>query len=114
MRIFVYRCSKEALNGLDIKGKVILCDGSFGPVELFEDILTNVVSGGASGIIFALYTTDILASNEECEGIPCVLIDLDIGSQITEYISSQRHETIFCDLPNYTVTFSYNLTILMC
>ncbi|CAO2166686.1 unnamed protein product [Urochloa humidicola] len=85
-------CSREALNGTNIEGKVVLCiEITFGPIiKLFEDALANVHSGGASGLIFALYTTDILVSNEECQGIPCVLIDIDIGFQVLTYIGSQR------------------------
>ncbi|OEL23522.1 Subtilisin-like protease SBT3.3, partial [Dichanthelium oligosanthes] len=85
-------CSREALNGTDINGKVVLCiEITFGPtVNIFEDALANVLSGGASGLIFALYTTDVLLSTEGCQGIPCVLIDIDIGSQVLTYIGSQR------------------------
>ncbi|CAO2197295.1 unnamed protein product [Urochloa humidicola] len=85
-------CSREALNGTNIEGKVVLCiEITFGPIiNLFEDALANVHSGAASGLIFALYTTDILVSTEECQGIPCVLIDIDIGFQVLAYIGSQR------------------------
>ncbi|TKW17221.1 hypothetical protein SEVIR_5G352000v4 [Setaria viridis] len=85
-------CSREALNGTNIKGKVVLCiEITFGPVaKIFEDALANVHSGGASGLILALYTTDFLVSTEGCQGMPCVLIDIDIGFQVLTYIGSQR------------------------
>ncbi|CAM0149431.1 unnamed protein product [Urochloa decumbens] len=85
-------CSREALSGTNIKGKVVLCiEITFGPIiKIFEDALANVHSGGASGLIFALYTTDMLVSTEECQGIPCVVIDIDIGFQVLTYIGSQR------------------------
>ncbi|CAL4947023.1 unnamed protein product [Urochloa decumbens] len=85
-------CSREALSGTNIKGKVVLCiEITFGPIiKIFEDALANVHSGGASGLIFALYTTDMLVSTEECQGIPCVVIDIDIGFQVLTYIGSQQ------------------------
>ena len=88
----VYSCSREALNGTNIKGKIVLCiEITFGPVvQIFEDAFANVHSGGASGLILALYTTDVLANTEKCQGIPCVLIDIDIGFQVLTYIGSQR------------------------
>ena len=88
----VYSCSREALNGTNIKGKIVLCiEITFGPVvQIFEDAFANVHRGGASGLILALYTTDVLASTEQCQGIPCVLIDIDIGFQVLTYIGSQR------------------------
>jgi len=88
----VYSCSREALNGTNIKGKIVLCiEITFGPVvQIFEDAFANVHSGGESGLILALYTTDVLASTEQCQGIPCVLIDIDIGFQVLTYIGSQR------------------------
>jgi len=85
-------CSSEVLNGTNIKGKIVLCiEMTFGPVvKIFEDAFANVHSGGASGLILALYTTDVLANTEKCQGIPCVLIDIDIGFQVLTYIGSQR------------------------
>uniref|UniRef100_A0A0D9V6Q4 Uncharacterized protein n=1 Tax=Leersia perrieri TaxID=77586 RepID=A0A0D9V6Q4_9ORYZ len=84
-------CSGEALNGTTIKGKIVLCvEASYGPIENFIDnIFQNVLSNGASGLIFALYTTDILLSTEDCLGIACVLVDIDIGFQVATYIGSQ-------------------------
>ncbi|KAL6616209.1 hypothetical protein ACP70R_038479 [Stipagrostis hirtigluma subsp. patula] len=85
-------CSREALNGTSIMGKVVLCiEVTFGPtIKIFQDAVANVHSGGASGLIFALYTTDVLFSTEECQGIPCVFIDIGVGFQIITYIGSQR------------------------
>ncbi|KAL6853832.1 hypothetical protein ACP4OV_019861 [Aristida adscensionis] len=85
-------CSKEALNGTSINGKSVLCiEITFGPaVKISRDALANVRSGGASGLIFALYTTDFLFSPEECQGIPCVFIDINIGFQILSYIGSHK------------------------
>lgn len=91
-RLSVYSCSREALNGTDINGKVVLCiEITFGPIgNIFNNAFANVHGGGASGLIFALYTTDILLSTDRCQGIPCVVIDIDIGFQILTYIGSQR------------------------
>lgn len=88
----VYSCSREALNGTSINGKVVLCiEMTFGPIgNFFRDVFPNVHSGGASGLIFALYTTDVLLSTDNCQGIACVFVDIDIGFQVATYIGSQR------------------------
>uniref|UniRef100_A0A0A8YUG8 Uncharacterized protein n=1 Tax=Arundo donax TaxID=35708 RepID=A0A0A8YUG8_ARUDO len=54
------------------------------------DPLTNVQSGGASGLIIALYTVDVLLSTEDTQGIPFVLVDNDIGFHVATYIGNQR------------------------
>ncbi|KAG8055119.1 hypothetical protein GUJ93_ZPchr0001g30135 [Zizania palustris] len=84
-------CSKEVLNGTSINGKVVLCiEVTFGPIINFvKDIYADVIRGGASGLIFALYTTDFLLSTEDCQGIACVLVDIDIGFQVATYIGSE-------------------------
>ncbi|KAL5229356.1 hypothetical protein ABZP36_017621 [Zizania latifolia] len=84
-------CSKEVLNGTSINGKVVLCiEVTFGPLRNFvKDIYADVIRGGASGLIFALYTTDILLTTEGCQGIACVLVDIDIGFQVATYIGSE-------------------------
>ena len=88
----VYSCSEEALNGTIIDGKVVLCIAeNFGPTaDIIPDVITNVKSGGASGLIFALYTIDMLRSTDECFGMACVIVDIDIGFQAAAYIGSQR------------------------
>ncbi|CAM0883250.1 unnamed protein product [Alopecurus aequalis] len=85
-------CSQEALNGTIISGKVVLCIAeNFGPtVEIILDAITNVKSGGASGLIFALYTIDVLASTDDCLGMACVIVDIEIGFQAATYIGSQN------------------------
>ncbi|CAM0883249.1 unnamed protein product [Alopecurus aequalis] len=84
-------CSGEALNGTIINGKVVLCIvENFGPTEdIIPDIITNAKSGGASGVIFAIYTIDVLASTDDCLGMACVIVDLEIGFQAATYIGSQ-------------------------
>uniref|UniRef100_A0ACD5VSA7 Uncharacterized protein n=1 Tax=Avena sativa TaxID=4498 RepID=A0ACD5VSA7_AVESA len=85
-------CSPEALNGTIINGKVVLCiEENFGPTaDIIPDVITNAKSGGASGIIFALYTIDVLTSTDDCLGMACVIVDIDIGFQAATYIGSQR------------------------
>jgi hypothetical protein len=96
----VYSCSGEALNGTIINGKVVLCIAeNFGPTaDIIPDVITNVKTGGASGLIFALYTIDVLMSTDDCLGMACVIVDIDIGFQAATYIGSQRLEAHFCDL----------------
>ncbi|KAM3333090.1 hypothetical protein ACQJBY_028291 [Aegilops geniculata] len=84
-------CSIEALNGTEINGKIVLCiKETFGPTaDILPDAITNVKSGGAFGLIFAIYTIDKLLSTEDCVGMACVIVDIDIGFQVATYIGSQ-------------------------
>ena len=76
---------------MEINGKVVLCiKETFGPpADIIPDAITNVKSGGAFGLIFAIYTIDKLLSTEDCVGIACVIVDIDIGFQVATYIGSQ-------------------------
>lgn len=76
---------------MEINGKVVLCiKETFGPtVDIIPDAITNVKTGGASGLIFAIYTVDNLLSTEDCVGMACVIVDIDIGFQVATYIGSQ-------------------------
>jgi hypothetical protein len=70
----------------------VLCIAEkFGPAaDMISDAITNIKSGGASGFIFALYTIDALSSTDDCLGMACVIVDIDIGFQAATYIGSQR------------------------
>lgn len=83
-------CTEDALNGTDVKGKIVLClpltrQDALDPLTFFPRALQNVRSGGGSGLIFAQYTTDSLFVTSDCQGIACVLVDLDTGKQISKY-----------------------------
>ncbi|XP_066312731.1 subtilisin-like protease SBT3.5 isoform X1 [Miscanthus floridulus] len=86
-------CTADALNGTDLKGKIVLCFPSdpksplpLVPETAFQVALRNVRDAGASGLIFAQYTTDLLGATARCQGIACVRVDLDTGYQILRYI----------------------------
>jgi hypothetical protein len=70
----------------------VLCIAEkFGPaVDMISDAITNIKSGGASGLIFALYTIDVLLSTDDCKGMACIIVDNAIGFQAATYIGSQR------------------------
>ncbi|CAO2166680.1 unnamed protein product [Urochloa humidicola] len=84
------QCTADKLNGTDLKGKIVLCATpnspmEFGPDEVFGKAFRNVLNGGGSGLIFVQYTTDKLQS---CGGIPCVLVDIDTGKKIRQYLNA--------------------------
>ncbi|KAL6616206.1 hypothetical protein ACP70R_038476 [Stipagrostis hirtigluma subsp. patula] len=84
-------CTADALNGTDLKGKVVLCypldpQLALVPLSAFQIALKNVLRGGGSGLIFAQYTFDVLTT--DCGGIACVLVDLHTGKKIAEYIDA--------------------------
>ncbi|CAO2191063.1 unnamed protein product [Urochloa humidicola] len=85
------RCTAEALNGTDLKGRIVLCfppstDQALTPSSEFQNALQNVQDAGASGLVFAQYTTNILEITADCQGIACVLVDLDTGYKIVQYM----------------------------
>ena len=87
-------CTADALNGTDLKGKIVLCfPSSLDPGSEFQVALRNVRDAGASGLIFAQYTTDLLGATARCQGIACVRVDLDTGYQILRYIRDTRYNT---------------------
>ena len=93
-------CTADALNGTDLKGKIVLCFPSdpksplpLVPGSAFPVALQNVRDAGASGLIFAQYTTDVLDATARCQGIACVRVDLDTGYQILRYIRDTRYNT---------------------
>ncbi|CAO2197303.1 unnamed protein product [Urochloa humidicola] len=84
------QCTADKLNATDLKGKIVLCATpnspmKFGPDEVLGKALRNVLNGGGSGLIFVQYTTDKLQS---CGGIPCVLVDIDTGKKIRQYLET--------------------------
>ena len=89
------RCTADALNGTDLKGKIVLCatpnsPTGNGPSAIIGQAFQNVRNGGGSGLIFVQYTTDIL---QEFVGMPCVLVDIDTGKKIRKYINAGRYIT---------------------
>ncbi|XP_020201039.1 subtilisin-like protease SBT3.9 [Aegilops tauschii subsp. strangulata] len=84
-------CTIASLNATakDVKGKILLCSPlpddplAIAPGIVFNNALQYVRNGGGSGLIFAQYTTDLLGV---CQGIACVIVDLDTGKKIKKYI----------------------------
>ncbi|CAO1944765.1 unnamed protein product [Urochloa humidicola] len=84
-------CTTEALNGTDLKGRIVLCFPSnsqqaLTPILEFQNALQNVLDAGGSGLVFAQYTTNLLEVTADCQGIACVLVDLDTGYKIVQYM----------------------------
>ncbi|XP_020092725.1 subtilisin-like protease SBT3.7 [Ananas comosus] len=99
-------CTADALNGTDITGKVVLCisDALVAPPESFFSIAaSNVRNGGGAGLIFAQYTTNLLVSTENCGAMPCVLVDLDIASQIESYLITESSPTVMIKPTTITI-----------
>uniref|UniRef100_A0A0E0C8S3 Subtilisin-like protease n=1 Tax=Oryza meridionalis TaxID=40149 RepID=A0A0E0C8S3_9ORYZ len=81
-------CTKDDLNGTDVKGRIVLCISiEISPLVLFPLALKTVLGAGASGLIFAQYTTDLLGITTACNGTACVLVDLESANLIASYIS---------------------------
>uniref|UniRef100_A0ACD5VN08 Uncharacterized protein n=1 Tax=Avena sativa TaxID=4498 RepID=A0ACD5VN08_AVESA len=83
-------CTVDVLNGTDLQGQILLCfpmpNDAFSPVSTFAVASQYVLKGGGIGLIFAQYTTDLLEATELfCQGIPCVLVDLDTAKKIGDY-----------------------------
>ncbi|XP_062223635.1 subtilisin-like protease SBT3.8 [Phragmites australis] len=103
-------CTASALNGTDVRGKIVMCS-SLRPSWLapFLTALENVRDGGGSGLIFAEYTTDLIGETADCKGIACVLVDLDTANQIKKYMGDARSPVAKIE-PARTVTGEEALT----
>ena len=89
--LHVVRCTADALNGRDVRGKIVLCVAfPVSPLALFPLALKNVLDGEGSGIIFAQYSMNILDATADCKGIPCILVDFYTANQIGNYMSDAR------------------------
>ncbi|CAM0879370.1 unnamed protein product [Alopecurus aequalis] len=101
-----YDCTANVLNGTDVRGKILLClPNRYGltPRGILQEAAQFVVDGGGSGLIFAQYTTDIL-TDTNCQGIACVLVDLDTGTKILNYMVAATSSPIAKIQPARTVT----------
>ena len=95
----VYRRTTDALNGTDVQGKILLCfpdqsdeNNAILPLNIFAEASQFVQNGGGIGLVFAQYTTDILQMTaDNCQGIACVLVDLDAATKIGKYIDATRY-----------------------
>lgn len=65
---------------------MVLC-AALGTI-LSRPVIANVNKGGGKGLIFAQFTTNILSSGGE--QFPIVLIDLEAGYQILDYLQTVR------------------------
>ncbi|CAL4947030.1 unnamed protein product [Urochloa decumbens] len=93
--INVLNCGADvlnALNGTDLQGITLYCstpvlvEEARNPLEVFQNALQVIKMRKGSGLIFALFTLDVLEmTSAYCQGIPCVLVDFDTGKQIAKY-----------------------------
>ncbi|CAO1946266.1 unnamed protein product [Urochloa humidicola] len=82
-------CTSDALNGTDVRGQIVLCVAlQLPPLVLFPLALKNVLDAGASGLIFAQYSMDVLNVAADCKGIPCVFVDFDMANRIGNYMKA--------------------------
>ncbi|KAL6616205.1 hypothetical protein ACP70R_038475 [Stipagrostis hirtigluma subsp. patula] len=90
-------CTTEALNGTDLREKIVLCASPISTTTVHD-----VQNAGGSGLIFVQYTTDIL-SDTDCKGFPCVLVDIDTGKKIVKYSAAASSPVARID-PTRTIT----------
>jgi hypothetical protein len=59
----------------------------------FTTAVQNVLNVGGSGLIYTTNNGLDVTTTDYCEGIACVLVDLDTGCKIVEYITTARYST---------------------
>jgi len=87
-------CTADVLNGTDVRGIILVClplpgdQDALTTFRTFQQAAQYVRNGGGSGLIFAQYTTDNLGitTSAFCQGIACVLVDLDTAEKISKYM----------------------------
>ncbi|KAH7664682.1 Tripeptidyl-peptidase II protein, partial [Dioscorea alata] len=89
-------CNQEDLKNVDVTGKMVLC---YSPNEVstafpsvgYSFALTNALAAGAGGVIYTEYPTDLLyAVIDICHGIPCVFVDIEAASKISNINSTVK------------------------
>lgn len=97
-KLFITRsCNKkEELESVNITGKIVLCSSRSAIANstlghAFVDAITRVVTGGAIGLIYAKYTTNILEDVKGVDSVlPIVLVDYELAQRIASYASTTR------------------------
>uniref|UniRef100_A0A6V7QUR5 Subtilisin-like protease SBT3.5 n=1 Tax=Ananas comosus var. bracteatus TaxID=296719 RepID=A0A6V7QUR5_ANACO len=94
-----YSCDADSLNGTNISGEIVLCyapdlAASTLPRQSLPSAVSNVISAGGGGLIFAQYTVNILENLYQCQGIPCVLVDFEIANKIANYMSTTSNPVV--------------------
>uniref|UniRef100_A0ACD5TS72 Uncharacterized protein n=1 Tax=Avena sativa TaxID=4498 RepID=A0ACD5TS72_AVESA len=104
-----FKCTTNELDGADVQGKILLClpspddENAVIPGAVFADASQFVLNGKGIGLIFAQYTTDHIIDTA-CEGIACVLVDLDTGKKIANYWAADQSSAVAKIEPARTVT----------
>ncbi|KAI5020386.1 hypothetical protein ZWY2020_045274 [Hordeum vulgare] len=76
-------CTPENLKGNDVKGMILLCNDK--GASLFP-AAQYIVDNGGSGLISSTRIVDDLFNiAEACQGIACVLVDIDDADKICQY-----------------------------
>ncbi|KAJ8626206.1 hypothetical protein MRB53_019513 [Persea americana] len=83
-------CGSGTLNATLARGKVVLCfwDASQQSVQIASAVVKQV---GGAGVIFAQHPKSNLIS---CGSTPCVLVSLEIGTHISNYIKGTQSPTV--------------------
>ncbi|XP_066337298.1 subtilisin-like protease SBT3.9 [Miscanthus floridulus] len=75
-------CDRKNLGSANITGKIIVCfappfpQSTYPPPAEFYMATQAAIAGGAKGIIFEQYSTDVLENQMYCQGhMPCVAVD---------------------------------------
>ncbi|XP_039122246.1 subtilisin-like protease SBT3.5 [Dioscorea cayenensis subsp. rotundata] len=84
-------CSVDSLNNTDVVGSIVLCSPaeiiSFSPRYDPYIAANNVIKANGAGIIYAMYTTNLLFFFESCNNylVICAIVDFGIAREIQKY-----------------------------
>nr|XP_010934028.2 subtilisin-like protease SBT3.5 [Elaeis guineensis] len=86
-------CDEESLNGTNVVGKYVLCFDletvyTTIPRQVMATQLGTVLRARAKGVIFGHYTSFLMDYLLQCQGLPCIAVDVAIAGQIEDYIDS--------------------------
>lgn len=88
---FLCSCSVDSLNNTDVVGSIVLCSPaeiiSFSPRYDPYIAANNVIKANGAGIIYAMYTTNLLFFFESCNNylVICAIVDFGIAREIQKY-----------------------------
>ncbi|KAF5183817.1 Subtilisin-like protease SBT1.2 [Thalictrum thalictroides] len=79
-------CGEGSLNGMDVKGKVVLCERGGGVARIAKGI--EVQNAGGAAMILMNEETDAFSTLADAHVLPASHVSFDAGSKIKTYINS--------------------------
>ncbi|KAF7837051.1 subtilisin-like protease SBT3.9 isoform X1 [Senna tora] len=92
-------CQPGSLNATKAAGKIVLCLSESDQQDIFSASVTVREAGGV-GLIYAQFHQDGV---NQCDLIPCIKVDYEVGTQVLSYIRRARFPTAKLSFPKTVI-----------